>query len=77
MHYGAWLEDQGVNLKDYFGIHPYDHFGTWTLGEEFHGSKWVADETISAIGEASEVKKDFFLWASFQDPHNPYVTPEP
>jgi uncharacterized sulfatase len=77
MHYGAWLADQGVNLKDYFGIHRYDHYGRWSLPQEFHGSRWVADEAIAAMDMASRQGKPFCLWASFQDPHNPYVTPEP
>jgi len=77
MHYGAWLEDQGVPLEKYFGIHKYTHFGAWSLPEEYHGSRWVADETIAAVEMAQAKSKPFFLWASFQDPHNPYITPEP
>lgn len=77
MNYGAWLADQGVDLKKYFGIHPYTQFGNWELPAEFHGSRWVADETISAMDLAQSQHKPFFLWASFQDPHNPYVAPEP
>ncbi|MBT3344986.1 MAG: sulfatase-like hydrolase/transferase [Gemmatimonadetes bacterium] len=77
MHYGAWLRARGVDLQTHFDIHDYDHFGPWSLGEEHHGSAWVADRTMAAIDRAQEADKPFFLWASFQDPHNPYVTPEP
>ena len=77
MNYGAWLADQGIDLKRYFDIHDYDHFGSWSLPEERHGSKWVADESILAMDRAIDAKQPFFVWASFQDPHNPYVTPEP
>lgn len=77
MHYGAWLEDQHVEISRFFRIHDYDAYGKWELPERFHGSTWVADETISAIDLAREQNKPFFLWSSFQDPHNPYVVPEP
>lgn len=77
MHYGAWLRAKGVELSDYFDIHNYDHFGPWSLPEELHGSAWVAERSIAAIDRAQESGKPFFIWSSFQDPHNPYVAPEP
>ena len=77
MHYGAWLRNEGVDTTRYFDIHDYDHFGPWSLPEEYNGSSWVADRSIAAIDRAKEDDKPFFLWSSFQDPHNPYVTPEP
>lgn len=77
MSYGAWLVEQGIDLKRYFDIHDYDHHGAWALPEAFHGSKWVADASMLAIDRAIEKEQPFFVWASFQDPHNPYVTPEP
>ena len=77
MHYGAWLRAKGIELSDYFDIHDYDHFGPWSLPEELHGSAWVAERSIAAIDRAQESRKPFFLWSSFQDPHNPYVAPEP
>jgi arylsulfatase A-like enzyme len=77
MHYGAWLREQGVDIGAYFGIHDYDHFGPWALPENHHGSAWVADRSIAAIDRAREAQAPFFIWSSFQDPHNPYVTPEP
>ena len=77
MHYGALLRQQGVDLKQFFDIHDYDHFGAWDLPAEQHGSTWVASRTLAAIDRAKTDKKPFMLLASFQDPHNPYVTPEP
>ncbi|HAA76879.1 TPA: sulfatase [Candidatus Latescibacteria bacterium] len=77
MHYGAWLLAQGVNLADHFDIHHYDHYGPWSLPEDMHGSAWVANRSIDAIDRAKEEGRPLFLWSSFQDPHNPYVTPEP
>ncbi len=77
MHYGVWLEEQGIDTSKYFGIHDYQHFGTWDLPQEYHGSHWIADRSIAAIDRSQAAEKPFFLWSSFQDPHNPYVVPEP
>ena len=66
-----------IEFDKYFGIHDYQHYGSWDLPEEFHGSKWTDDETINAINLAKDADNPFFLWSSFQDPHNPYVCPEP
>lgn len=77
MHYGAWLEQQGVDRSLYFGKGQYTDYGPWALPEQFHNSKWVADTTIDAIERAKILDKPFFLWSSFQDPHNPCVAPEP
>ncbi|MFW6304014.1 MAG: sulfatase-like hydrolase/transferase [Candidatus Sumerlaeota bacterium] len=78
MHYGQWLKDEmGVELEDYFGNNAYTDFGPWSLPEELHNSRWTADETIEALEQAREDERPFFIWSSFQDPHNPCVTPEP
>ncbi|MBT3378440.1 MAG: sulfatase-like hydrolase/transferase [Lentisphaerae bacterium] len=77
MHYGVWLRDQGVDVDKHFGNWEYAGFGPWTLPEEVHNSTWTADITIEAMDKANEQDKPFFLWASFQDPHNPCFVPEP
>lgn len=78
MHYRAWLEDKKVDIKRYFGKQfEYSSFGAWELPEEFHPSRWIADETIKSIGMSQDQGKPFFLWTSFQDPHNPCYVPEP
>jgi len=77
MHYGAWLEDQGVDTEIYFGHTRYEQFGTWDLPEEFHNSKWIADTTIAAMEDAAQRGQPFFIWSNFQDPHNPCMVPEP
>jgi uncharacterized sulfatase len=77
MHYGEWLVSHGVDREEYFGIHPYTHHGPWTLPEQYHGSKWVADRTIARLEALARENAPFFVWSSFQDPHNPYVVPEP
>jgi len=77
MHYGLWLRDNGADLDRDFGNWEYSDFGTWELPEELHNSKWTADITIDAMDKAAEHDKPFFLWSSFQDPHNPCFVPEP
>jgi len=77
MHYGLWLRDQGVDLNRYFGTGRYTDWGRWNLPEEWHNSRWTADETIAALDRARNSGKPFFLWSSFQDPHNPCVVPKP
>jgi len=77
MHYGLWLKEQGVDLDRYFGWGAYADYGTWDLPEELHNSRWTADETIAAIDAARGSGRPFFIWSSFQDPHNPCVVPEP
>jgi uncharacterized sulfatase len=77
MHYGIWLKDQNIDAKKYFGQHSYYPFGKWELPEELHNSKWTADKTIEAVDMAQEKDKPFFIWSSFQDPHNPWMVPEP
>jgi len=79
MHYGAWLADRGVDTMHYWGRpdQAYTSVGPWDLPEEHHNSRWVADRTIAAVERATSAKQPFFVWASFQDPHNPVVVPEP
>lgn len=77
MHYGVWLEDQGVDIERYFGHTAYPQFGVWDLPAEYHNSKWAADTTIESIREGAEREQPFFIWSNFQDPHNPCMVPEP
>ncbi|MGH2354114.1 MAG: sulfatase family protein [Chloroflexota bacterium] len=82
-HYGIWLEEQGLrNWRDYFQPWPRDperkrRRGAWELPEEYHYNRWIADRTISFLDRADEAEAPFFAWASFPDPHPPYLVPEP
>lgn len=75
MHYGLWLREQGVDPERHFGRGKYTDYGVWDLPEELHNSRWTADQTIAAVDRAGD--RPFFIWSSFQDPHNPCVVPEP
>lgn len=80
-HYALWMETKGLsNWRDYFrdeegSIGPREH--SWDLPEEFHYTNFVAERTVGVIEDAVADEKPFFTWASFQDPHPPYVVPEP
>lgn len=71
MHYGVWLDEHGVDINKYFGNNEYTDFGEWDLPEEYSGSAFVCEKTKQAIDMAKEKDKPFYIWSSFQDPHNP------
>ncbi|WEG10961.1 sulfatase-like hydrolase/transferase [Pullulanibacillus sp. KACC 23026] len=79
MHYGVWLEEQGIDPSQYFGPNGGHREGSWDLPEKFHYTRWTADRTMefieSTVGEGDG--KPFFAWCSFQDPHNAFLCPEP
>lgn len=77
MHYGAWLEDKGVDTSKYFGKTKYEQYGAWDLPEEYHNSAWTAEAVIKAMASAQKRGQPFLIWANFQDPHNPCMVPEP
>jgi arylsulfatase A-like enzyme len=90
-HYAIWMEEQGLsNWADYFQEPDriddaarragYTHDNDprkWNLPEELHYSTWTAERSIAAIDSARAADEPFFLWASFHDPHPPYIVPEP
>src|SRR6266542_535339 len=82
-HYAIWMEEQGLkNWLDYFQPWPQDpdrkrREHSWDLPEEFHYSRFVADRSMAQIEQAQAEGRPFFTWASFADPHPPYLAPEP
>ncbi len=82
-HYGIWLEEHGLdNWPDYFMPMPDEprrpvRRGAWELPADLHYTTWTAERTIAAIDRSVESGNPFFTWASFHDPHPPYVVPEP
>jgi arylsulfatase A-like enzyme len=89
-HYALWMEEKGLtNWRDYFQTWPPDpndkYAGPyymrdalhWDLPEEFHHTHWIGERTIANIEQCAAQDQPFFLWASFFDPHPPYVVPEP
>ena len=80
-HYALWMEEKGLeNWRDYFqeptGTQPPQHH-QWSLPEEYHYNTWIAERTNAMLDHYKESGGDFFLWASFFDPHPSYLVPEP
>ncbi|MEZ5278495.1 MAG: sulfatase-like hydrolase/transferase [Opitutaceae bacterium] len=80
-HYRVFLEDSGVDWHDWFPCRreDYDHYacGPWNIPEQYHDTAWVAERTQDFIGRQAGEHEPWFCWASFQDPHEPFVCPEP
>ena len=82
-HYGIWMEEHGLpNWRDYFQDWPANRDKpkrqhSWDLPEEYHYTRWTADRSIAHLEQAVEHDQPFFTWASFHDPHPPYLVSEP
>lgn len=81
-HYGLWLEERaGSGWRDHFqaptGSWDPARQHRWTLPQELHYNAWIAERTTAFIDQAVGAGKAFFAWASFPDPHPPYLVPEP
>lgn len=81
-HYAIWMEQNGFpQWRDHFRAWPPDDAPqrrhSWDLPAEYHYSTWTAERSIAAIERAVEQDRPFFTWASFHDPHPPYLVPEP
>src|SRR5690606_23508184 len=80
-HYALWMESKGLsNWRDHFqgpGGTAAPRTGSWDLPAEFHYTTFVAERTEAAIERSVAAGRPFFSWASFQDPHPPYLVPEP
>ncbi len=89
-HYALWMEEKGLeNWKDHFqnrweefdysdgGEENLPQKHSWDLPEEFHTNAWITERSLARIRQNKEEDKPFFLWASYFDPHPPYLVPEP
>ena len=81
-HYALWLEDKvGDKWKEWFckplGKKDKKEFGEWSIPERYHMNAWITERCNSLIDDYIKEDKRFFIWASFFDPHPPYLLPEP
>ena len=80
-HYALWLEAKGLsNWRDYFQdpqTGQPKRYGRWDLPAELHYSTWTAERSIAQIEQSAQNDEPFFCWASFHDPHPPYLVPAP
>ena len=52
-------------------------FHKWDIPEEYHYNTWIAERTNALLEQYRDNDEHFFLWASFFDPHPPYLVSEP
>ncbi len=81
-HYALWMEEKGcTNWRDYFvgptGTMDREQEHHWPIPEKYHYNTWIAERTNHQLESYVENDEKFFLWASFFDPHPPYLVPEP
>jgi arylsulfatase A-like enzyme len=88
-HYMLWMEEKGFDWRPYFnkptGIKKPDEgeagkgpSQTWGLPGEMHMNTWIVDRCLNQMtAMAEDTDHPHFLWASFFDPHPPYLVPEP
>jgi len=81
MHYRVFLEDSGTDFMPWFrrAYPDYNYFetGAWALPPALHDSTWVSQVTCNYVQRRAATGEPWFCWASFQDPHEPFVCPEP
>jgi uncharacterized sulfatase len=49
----------------------------WEIPEEIHYNAWIAERTNALLTDCASKERNFFIWASFFDPHPQYMVPEP
>ncbi|MFB3893659.1 MAG: sulfatase [Phycisphaerae bacterium] len=90
-HYAVWMEEKGfADWADYFQPWPIGSRPAkerkfyflaeerhWRLPAQFHYTTWTGERSIAQIERAHREGRPLFLWASFHDPHPPYVVSEP
>ncbi|UVI28285.1 sulfatase family protein [Paenibacillus spongiae] len=80
-HYAIWMEEQGFDWKAHYaeptGSLPYSAEHRWSLPEAYHYNTWIAARTNALMERYTDDEEPFFVWASFPDPHPPYLVSEP
>jgi arylsulfatase A-like enzyme len=88
-HYMLWMEEKGFDWKPFFneptglkkpeeGQAGGEPSQTWGIPEEMHLNSWITERCVHHIeAMAQDMETPNFLWASFFDPHPPYLVPEP
>lgn len=81
-HYAIWLEEKGcTDWRNYFlpptGTMDPKQAHQWSIPEAYHYDAWISERTNALLEQYQQTDQPFFLWASFFDPHPPYLVPEP
>ncbi|MCL2664596.1 MAG: sulfatase-like hydrolase/transferase [Defluviitaleaceae bacterium] len=81
-HYAIWLEENGcANWRDFF-LPPTGNLDrskkyVWEIPEKYHYNAWIAERANSRLEKYFDSGDNFFMWASFFDPHPECLAPEP
>ncbi len=80
-HYALWMEENGLeNWRDFFQPptgNRKSQSRKWELPEKYHYNNWITERSNELMSKYCQTNKPFFLWASYFDPHPPYLVPEP
>ena len=86
-HYRAWLDTQGLDLDHLHYqrggedgrevIHRPVEYGLWEIDGAHTQTAWITEESIDWIEKQQQAGQPWLCWASYQDPHPPYVCPAP
>ena len=80
-HYAIWLEEKGCeNWRDYFRppTGNMEHkLGSWEIPEKYHYGTWIAERCNAKLESYAQNNENFYMWASFFDPHPAYLVPKP
>ena len=83
-HYRAWLRRRGLNLDhlhhDKDGGRPNDALpacGAWAIDPDHTQTAWIAEASEAWIRRQVARGRPWFCMVNYQDPHPPYVCPEP
>ncbi len=77
-HYRAWLQKRGLNL-DHLHSDGQNRptLGPWEKKPRHTQTAWITEESLDWIRRQESEGRPWLCWASYQDPHPPYVCPEP
>lgn len=81
-HYALWMEAKGGKdcWRGWFtkptGTQE-RQYGVWNIPEEYHYNTWITERANALMEQYVREDRPFFLWASYFDPHPPYLLPEP
>lgn len=86
-HYVLWMEEklrnEGKDSKEWrkwfrkpTGL-AHAQYGEWQMPERYHMNAWIAERSSKILEQYAREGKNFFMWASFFDPHPPYLVPSP
>lgn len=81
-HYGFWLREHDPDAPSLVGIRGArrsptgaPQSGLSRLPVACHQSTWIAERSLEYLDGWARGDEPFFLWASFFDPHHPFLPP--